>query len=224
MSPGFMAMLQSSVNLGGTCETEFQLQNSSGTSQMSVRTVDNGWQPSSTTLQHESVIWQNTTANSYTVARVRVRVRTKGSTGFDWMDFGTFNLSSSVTIQGYAQFTLNYVRVTYSGRPGLTNILLNGLSHNHSYTWQVNSSAGSTGWKTLSGGPSGSGVLSTSGNQLRRTSAVGYWTNTDSSNWTLNQARLRIGSNDVIVASISPTISVPVNVRFQLTSLGVTFS
>jgi|GEM_PF-5534157 len=222
MTEGFMAMLENSIDLGGTCETEFQLQNSSGTSQMSIRTVSDGWQASGTQLQHDPVVWQNTTSNSYSVARVRIRVRTEGSTGFDWMDFGTFNLSSAVTVQGYAQFTLNYVRVTYANRPGLTNILLEGLNHNHSYTWQIRD--GSSSWKTLSGGPTGANVLSVSGMQLRRTTPVQYWTNTETSNWSIQAARVRIGSNTVIEGSISPAVSVPVNVRFQLNSITATYS
>lgn len=221
MSPGFMAMLENSIDLGGTCETEFQLQNSSGTNQMSVRTVNDGWQPSGTTLEHEPVVWQNTAATSYSVARVRVRIR-GGSLGSTWTDFGTFNLSSAVTVQGYAQFTLNYVRVTYANRPGLTNILLEGLGHSHSYTWQIRD--GSSSWKTLSGGPTGANVLSVSGMQLRRTTPVNYWTNTETSNWSIQAARVRIGSSTVIEGTISPAVSVPVNVRFQLNSITATYS
>src|SRR5690625_2467290 len=222
MTEGFMAMLENSIDLGGTCETEFQLQNSSGTSQMSIRTVSDGWQASGTQLQHDPVVWQNTTSNSDMLARVRIRVRTEGSTGFDWMDFGTFNLSSAVTVQGYAQFTLNYVRVTYANRPGLTNILLEGLNHNHSYKWHIRD--GSSSCKTLSGGPTRADVLSVAGVRLRRPTPGQCWTDTEARNGSSQAAHDRIASNTVIEGSISPAVSVPVNVRFQLNSITATYS
>src|SRR5690625_7341495 len=81
MTEGFMAMLENSIDLGGTCETEFQLQNSSGTSQRSIRTGSEGWQAAGTQLQHDPGGWQNTTSNSYSAARGRIRVRAEGWSG-----------------------------------------------------------------------------------------------------------------------------------------------